>query len=490
MRASASPAPARWPRAPSSPPLRVVSPSRPLRAAAAGAGTGGVALRFAIAAVPLVAALAAWRGVSYWEYSEGAYALTARMLLDGSTLYGDVVAAQPPLLFYLAAAVLAVDDSLEALRAALTLPLLATGLLVALAVRRLTGNRVAAVVGGLAALVAPWTLHEGTLLMPETFAAPLLMGAALVGSSPSRARWAGALAALAASFKLAFALSPVALGLASGRRRAYALGAATTLAALWALLLAAHGPPLVENVFAAQLQSGRHAPRLVAGLWLQAAWNLAPLVVLAALAWPLRRRARDARLLLSLTALAVGSGALLLTLVKHGSYLNVLAVAEPPLVALATCSAWWLLASRIPAARSAASPGPPPATRRPTLARGGAALAVALVAVQSASLLVSPARPALFARPLSDAPHGRALSSDGVRTAARRLADCAPRPWARVNPFLAFVAGRPAPGGQPDRFIVRHAGLHAAVRRRALVSAGAERPCARRAPSRLARAGA
>jgi len=115
---------------------------------------------------------------------------------------------------------------------------------------------------------------------------------------------------------------------------------------------------------------------------------------------------------------------------------------------------------------------------------------VALVAVQSASLLVSPARPALFARPLSDAPHGRALSSDGVRTAARRLADCAPRPWARVNPFLAFVAGRPAPGGQPDRFIVRHAGVHAAVRRRALVSAGAERPCARRAPSRLARAGA
>ena len=329
MRASASPAPARWPRAPSSPPLRVVSPSRPLRAAAAGAGAGGVALRFAIAAVPLVAALAAWRGVSYWEYSEGAYALTARMLLDGSTLYGDVVAAQPPLLFYLAAAVLAVDDSLEALRAALTLPLLATGLLVALAVRRLTGNRVAAVVGGLAALVAPWTLHEGTLLMPETFAAPLLMGAALVGSSPSRARWAGALAALAASFKLAFALSSVVLGLASGRRRAYALGAATTLAALWALLLAAHGPPLVENVFAAQLQSGRHAPRLVAGLWLQAAWNLAPLVVLAALAWPLRRRARDARLLLSLTALAVGSGALLLTLVKHGSYLNVLAVVEP-----------------------------------------------------------------------------------------------------------------------------------------------------------------
>src|SRR5829696_526117 len=252
MRASASPAPARWPRAPSSPPLRVVSPSRPLPAAAAGAGAGAgdVALRFAIVAVPLVAPLAAWRGASYWEYSEGAYALTARMLLDGSTLYGDVVAAQPPLLFYLAAAVLAVDDSLEALRAALTLPLLATGLLVALAVRRLTGNRVAAVVGGLAALVAPWTLHEGTLLMPETFAAPLLMGAALVGSSPSRARWAGALAALAASFKLAFALPLLALGLGCARRRPYALGAGLALAALWTLLLAAYGDTLLDHVLA------------------------------------------------------------------------------------------------------------------------------------------------------------------------------------------------------------------------------------------------
>src|SRR5829696_7692694 len=279
--------------------------------------------------------------------------------------------------------------------------------------------------------------------MPETFAAPLLMGAALVGSSPSRARWAGALAALAASFKLAFALSPVALGLASGRRRAYALGAATTLAALWALLLAAHGPPLVENVFAAQLQSGRHAPRLVAGLWLQAAWNLAPLVVLAALAWPLRRRARDARLLLSLAALAVGSGALLLTLVKHGSYLNVLAVVEPPLVALATCSAWWLLASRIPAARSAASPGPPSATRRSALATAGAALAVGLVAVQSASLLVSPAARAVRAAAVPRSPRARAVERGRAdrRAPARRLRAAAVGPGEPVPRVRRRPAG-------------------------------------------------
>src|SRR5829696_785403 len=83
MRASVAPAPARWPRprseGPGPPPLRVVPSARPLRASA---GARGVALRFVGVAVPLVAALGAWRGVSYWEYSEGAYALTARMLLD------------------------------------------------------------------------------------------------------------------------------------------------------------------------------------------------------------------------------------------------------------------------------------------------------------------------------------------------------------------------------------------------------------------------
>ena len=450
----------------------------------------GVAGRFALVAIPVVAALLAWRGVSYWEYSEGAYALTARMLLNGSSLYGDVAAAQPPLLFYAAAGVLAVNDSLEALRAALTLPLFATGLLVTLAVWRLTLNPAAAVTGGVGALLAPWTLHEGTLLMPEAFAAPLLIGAALLAASSRRSSAAGALAALAASVKLAFALPLLAVGAAALRRRVYLAGAAAALAALWTLLLATHGSALVESVLTAQLQSGRQAPRLVAGLWLQAAWNLAPLVAIAALGWPLRHRARDPRLLVSLAALVAGSAALLLTLAKHGSYLNVIAVAEPPLVALVTCSLWWLFASVSPApTRPQGDRAPLPADRRGVrFARGAAVLAAGLVAAQSASLLASPAEPAVFVRPLSGATHGRTLSSASVRISAHRLAACVPRPWAGTNPFLAFLAGQPIPGGQPDRFIVRNAAVHAA-RRRALLAAGDETDCARRAARGVVRTG-
>jgi hypothetical protein len=411
MAASAAPAPADWPPASTPAPARLGSRSPRLRIGA-GADAAGVVARYAVLAVPLVLGLLAWRGPSYWEYSEGVYALTARMLLGGAKLYSEVVAAQPPLLFHAGAGVLAVHDSLEALRAALALPLLVTGLLVALAVWRLTASHLAAVSGGLAALVAPWTLHEGTLLMPEAFATPLLMGAALLASSPARARWAGALAALAASVKLAFVLPLLALGLASGRRRAYAAGAAATLLLLWGAFFLAYGRPLLDNVFAAQLQSGRQPARHVAGLWVQAAWNLGPLVLLAALGLPLRRRARDPRLLLSIAALAAGATALLLTLTKHGSYLNVLAVAEPPLVVLATCSAWWVLGARgrgEPGARERSTSTS--VARAAALVRVAVVLAVALLLAQSASLLLSPAHPALFARPLSDASHGRALSS-------------------------------------------------------------------------------
>ena len=186
---------------------------------------------------------------------------------------------------------------------------------------------------------------------------------------------------------------------------------------------------------------------------------------------------------------AAGATALLLTLTKHGSYLNVLAVAEPPLVVLATCSAWWVLGARgrgEPGARERSTTTS--VARAPALVRVAVVLAVALLLAQSASLLLSPAHPALFARPLSDASHGRALSSEGVRVAARRVAICPVWTPSRPNPFFAFAAGRPMPGGQPDRFIVRHAHVHAAVRRRALASPAPAAACAPRGPGRIARA--
>src|SRR5215210_5326723 len=156
MGASAATAPAGCPPPSTPAPPRLASRWPRLRSGA-DTGAAGVVARYAVIGVPLVLGLLAWRGASYWEYSKGVYALTARMILGGAGLYGKVVAAQPPLLFLAGAGLLALHDSLEALRATLALPLLATGLLVALAVWRLTASRLAAASGGLAALVAPWT---------------------------------------------------------------------------------------------------------------------------------------------------------------------------------------------------------------------------------------------------------------------------------------------------------------------------------------------
>ena len=416
-----------------------------------------LAAAWLVAAGALAAALHAWRGVSYWEYSEGVYALTARMLLEGSTLYGDVVAAQPPTLYLVGAAILAtVGDSVEALRAALAVPLVATGALVAVVVWRLTRSAAGAALGGLAAMVAPWTLHEGTLLMPETFAAPLLLGAALLASSERGAPWSGALAALAVSLKLAFVLPAAALAVVARRRARFALGVAAAGGALATVFLALYGGDLVENVVVAQLQTGAQAPRRLAGLLAQAGWNLAPLAVLAGLGIAGRERLRDPGLLRATAGLALGCLALVVTLSKHGSYLNVLAVVEPPLVALAACGA-------VGVARTLRRPV---ASRRIATATAGGALAfaaVVLLAAQSTSLLDAPERPTFFAHPLSEAPHGHAMAAESVARAAATAA-CPARPGHWITPYLAFVAGRAVPAGQPDRFIAQHAEVHAALR--------------------------
>ena len=82
--------------------------------------------RNALAAGTLLGALVlvvlhAWRGIEYWNYSEGVYALTSRLFLDGHGLYGHTVAAQPPWQFLFGAAALALDDSLTFLRLAVGL---------------------------------------------------------------------------------------------------------------------------------------------------------------------------------------------------------------------------------------------------------------------------------------------------------------------------------------------------------------------------------
>src|SRR5947208_14317225 len=104
-----------------------------------GALAGGLLLGLGVLVV-----LHAWRGDAYWDYSEGVYALTSRLLLRGHDVYGHVVAAQPPGQFLFGAAALWIHDSLGFLRLAVGAVLLAAGGLGAVAVWRLTGSRWAA----------------------------------------------------------------------------------------------------------------------------------------------------------------------------------------------------------------------------------------------------------------------------------------------------------------------------------------------------------
>lgn len=46
----------------------------------------------------ILVALGVWQGQGYWEYSDGVYSLTARLILEGRELYREVAGAQPPTL--------------------------------------------------------------------------------------------------------------------------------------------------------------------------------------------------------------------------------------------------------------------------------------------------------------------------------------------------------------------------------------------------------
>jgi hypothetical protein len=54
------------------------------------------ALACVAATAGLLTVLGLLRGEALWNASDGVYALTARGLLDGLGLYGEVAAAQPP----------------------------------------------------------------------------------------------------------------------------------------------------------------------------------------------------------------------------------------------------------------------------------------------------------------------------------------------------------------------------------------------------------
>lgn len=396
----------------------------------------------ALTALVLVA-LGLWQGQSYWEYSDGVYSLSARYVLEGRSLYSDLAAAQPPSLFYAGAAVLAIDDSAAAIRVAMASCKALVSLLVLVAVWRLTGRRDAALVAALVSLLTPWAVREHGQFVPETLAAPLVMGAALAASRRATAALAGALGAAAVTFKLALALPALAIVLLGRHVRRGLTGFVATGAVLAVAFLALFGEALWTNVVHAQTQAGYASLRYVAGLWAQAGWNVAALLALAALARPARERLRDPDLARSLLAASIGSLLLLATLVKNGSYLTAMIVVEPPLVCLAACGVVAALREHDP--------------RTALRMRIVASAACVLATAQIVSLLASPDDPVPFTRPLAASGPARTLSDAEVRAAARAIAACPPGSTYAGPPYLAFVARHDIAGGQPDQFIIHEA---------------------------------
>jgi hypothetical protein len=415
----------------------------------AGAALLGAVVEFAL--------LAAWQRNGYWDFSDGVYAASAREFLHGLVPYRDFAAAQPPPVYLFGAALLWLHDGLASLRTGLALVDFATAALVGVCVWRMTGRQWLAVAAAGVAPLLPISLHEHAQLTPETLAAPLLLAGALACARKAGATVGGVLLALAALCKVAFVLPALAIALAAAaRRRATGVLVVSGLA-LAGLSLAVFGTGVWRGVVKAQLQVGRASLNYAAGLLGQGAWNELPLVIAAGfavwLAWKGGGEVRDRALVRTLAAACAGGLLLALTVFKRGSYINVLAVAEPPLLALAVCGAAW-------------SWGRWRQWRPVVLALG------ALLLLQSLSLLTSPGDPWAAKRPFARS--GLAWSSgpgavDRAIALARR---CPPSRAYSGNPYVAFLSSRRMPGYQPDLFMLEYASANAGFARQA----AADRP--------------
>jgi hypothetical protein len=420
---------------------------------------------FAVLAVALACAILIPRGNSYWNFSDGVYLYSANAVLHGHQLYTDFASAQPPPLYYVGAAILALGDSAASFRTILALFNVMTGITVLIAVYRLTRRPYLAAVAGALALITPRALHDAANLLPETFAAPLIMAAALLASRRTTAALGGVVGAAAIAFKLAFVFPAGALVFGAAAARRYVTGLVAAGLAFTAVFLAVFGTDLVDEVVTAQRQVGFASASFI---WLevrQAAWNLLPFVPAVAAAWIWRRRAQDPALMRAMLATAVGSLAVFVTIVKYGAYINLAVIAEPPLLTLGAAGAAWTWEMR--------------GTLRGA-ARVGVAAGLVLIALgfaQAGGLLLSPSAPWPFARPGSPSTLGWHDSPAQTDAELARIRGCPPDLAYSGPPYFAFLAQRRMPGGQGDPFITVNAPTNAEFR----AAARRDRPrCPRR----------
>jgi hypothetical protein len=409
------------------------------------AGAFGLAVEFVL--------LALWQRNGYWDFSDGVYALTARELLHGAALYRGVAGAQPPPVYLVGAALLAIHDGLASLRTGMALAQLTSAVLVGVAVLRISADRRLALAAAVACPLLPIELHEHAQLIPETLAAPLLMAGALLVARREHSAWGGGVVALAAACKLAFVVPAVAIILAAtDRRRAIAAFVAIGLILGGGSLLG-YGTALWTETVRAQLEVGSPSLHYVGGLLAQALWNEWPLLVLAVpLVLAPRIGGSDAPLKRALIAAAAGGLVLALTLFKRGSYIDVLIVAEPPLLALAAIGGAALWRGGAPA-------------------RVAVTLVVLVLAAQSVSIILDPSNPPIARRPGASSGLAETSSPAQVDAAVAAARRCPAGRAYSGTPYIAFLAGRGMPAGQPDTFMLANAPADGAFARRAAADA-------------------
>ncbi len=405
---------------------------------------GGLVLGAAV----LVAVHLALRD-TYWDYSEGVYALSAHMMLHGSALYSSIVGAQPPGVFVTGVLLLAIHNSLEWLRFGVACLQLGAGLIAAQMVLRISGNRLASILTPAAMLLTPWAVHEHGTLTPELAVLPVLMGAALLSTEQRYAPLAGVLCGLLPMFKLPFAIPAlvlVALSTDVGRVSRWALGTLVLALAITTLLV---GESFWRDTLVAQLQTGQRSLGLLKGFWAQAGWNVVGLIATAVLTIPYRRLSNDPAMLRTTLGLAVAMIVTFLTNFKAGTGLNITVPVEAALVPLAA-------SGTVFAFRAARAPW------LPVLC----VCALLFTLAQSVSLIVAPKHSEPFLRVFSRPAWAILMTGSQFLATVAQAKRCPPGVPYSGPPLIAFAAGRPMPAGQPDQFITTRATTLASVHAR------------------------
>jgi hypothetical protein len=431
-----------------------MSAAAPIRTGQRGAPAliGGEAVAVAAALVLELVLLAVWQRNGYWDFSDGVYAESAREFLHGLVPYRDFAAAQPPLVYLVGVVLLAFHDGLASLRAGMALADLVTASLAGMCVWRLTGLRAVAIVTALLSPLLPISLHEHALLVPETLAAPLLLGGVLLCGRRGRAGVGGILLATAAAAKLAFALPALAIALSTRQRREATLSLILAGVVFAIASFAAFGIAVWREAVHAQLQVGRAPLHYAGGLVAQGVWSELPLFIPAAagawLVWTHRERPLNMELMRALLAAALAGLLLVFTVFKDGSWINVLAVAEPPLLVLAAAGTVW-------------------SARRSRAAAIAVGLLGALLVAQIVSLLVDPANAPIAQRPGARKALVWTAGPDTVNLTVNVARVGPPTRAYSGDPYYAFLSHRRMPGNQPDLFMLAHAPIDATFARRA-----------------------